>query len=76
MVWVSVVEPILVTPFRVELMPHCGIRTAVACPGFKMLQPDMTPHTYLATQAISNWNQIVEFLKQIATLQAPTTPRG
>jgi len=27
----------------------------------------------MAAQVISNWNQIVEFLKQIATLQAATT---
>ena len=38
-------------PEGIELMPHCGIRTAVTCPVFKMLQPEMTPHTSLATPA-------------------------
>jgi hypothetical protein len=30
----------------------------------------------MAIQVISNWNQIVEFLKQIAMLQAATVQRG
>ena len=38
-------------PEGIEVMPHCGIRTAVTCPVFKMLQPEMTPHTSLATPA-------------------------
>jgi hypothetical protein len=38
-----------------------------------METPCLIRKNEMATLVISNWNQIVEFLRQIATLQAVTT---
>jgi hypothetical protein len=54
-------------------MPNGEVGTAVTCSVFEILQPKTEDKTKLAAQVISSWNQIVDFLKQIAALQAVTT---
>jgi hypothetical protein len=57
----------------IEFMPNGEVGTAVTCSVFEILQPKTEDKTKLAAQVISSWNQIVDFLKQIAALQAVTT---
>jgi hypothetical protein len=58
---------------EIELMADGEFRTAITCHVFKMLQTETESDTRLAGLVISNWNQIMDFLKQIAMLQTVTT---